>query len=198
MRVRADYFGTQRYFKLAPGIALLLIYVLLKYNDFMKYTTDWGLAGLTIIATFLAATAEEVAFRLYLFNLFVQDGYQKYRAVILSSILFSLLHLVNIFRYGDIWAVINQLIVAFFMGVLLCSLYSITRSILFVSVYHFIVNVPAALRRITEDAGENLTALKQPTLMDNIISTILYILIYSPLIIVALYYLNMHKKKNAI
>ncbi|MFZ1527417.1 MAG: CPBP family intramembrane glutamic endopeptidase [Ferruginibacter sp.] len=196
--IQESHWNKHTFYKIAPSLILLMVYIAVSYNGLFRHKNDLVFVALTIIATFVAATAEEVIFRLYLFNLFVSEGYKNYRAIIFSSILFSLMHIVNIFRYDDIWAIVNQLILAFFMGILLCSLYTISRSILLVSVYHFIVNIPLAMKRIAKVPVENNAGLEHLSLGENIFSVIMYTFIFSPLIIVALYYLNMYKKEETI
>lgn len=88
-----------------------------------------------LIYVFLIGFTEEVLFRGLVqnafFRLFKEDSYiHLVMAVVMSGIIFGLVHLANAFRAGgDFTAALTQCVSAVFMGVYLCAVYFRTGGI---------------------------------------------------------------------
>jgi membrane protease YdiL (CAAX protease family) len=181
-----------------PAIGILIIYLVINFKKDTLGAIQGGnsvLLLLLLITTFVAAFAEEFAFRLYIQANLIRLRLPIYKVILISSGLFAITHSLNFFRYEkDIFSIINQVIFAFFMGILLASLFFITKSLMFSALYHFFFNLPAALNKLrVEDLSDPLTSARQ-SFVDNIIGSLLFILFISPLIIISLFYLGKIRK----
>jgi membrane protease YdiL (CAAX protease family) len=181
-----------------PAIGILVIYLGIS----IKRHTLGAIQGensllllLLLITTFVAAFAEEFAFRLYIQANLIRLRLPIYKVILISSGLFAIIHCLNFFKYEkDIFSIINQVIVAFFMGILLASLFFITKSLMFTAFYHFFINLPGALSKIRVENLSDPQTLTGQSLVDNITGSLLFILFISPLIIISLFYLGKIRK----
>ena len=174
--------------KTIPALLLLILYLSLNYKK-LQFITSYSNTVLLIVLTALVfAFAEEIIFRGYIYGHLIKIVPFKYHAILICSGLFALMHCLNVFKADDIFSLINQIIFAFFMGILLGSLFFITKSLLFTGLYHFFINLPSALNRLQ---GHNVLQHKvsNQSLSENIISSFLFILVISPIIIISMYYL---------
>lgn len=183
--------------KLIPALLILLAYILLNVKkfgyDFQGHTV---ILSLTLTATCLGAFAEEIFFRGYVFGLLRQKGYSTYKGIIVSSLLFAGLHIANIFRFEDAWSVLNQVGFAFLIGIILCSIFALTKNLLIVSLYHFIINIPSALSSVAQVNVKTNYPTVITSFSENLISMLLFIVLLSPIIMVSVYYLKLVKKEN--
>lgn len=183
--------------KLIPALCVLILYTLLNWTkfdqDFKEYTS---LLFLTIITTFILAFAEEIFFRGYLYNVLKREGFSSYKSIIISSILFAGIHSVNVFRYEDIWSVINQVVFAIFIGMLLCSIFALTKNIIIVSLFHFVINLPSALSSLIQTKNEPINIPIASGFTENLMSTLLFIALMSPVIILSFYYAKLATKED--
>ncbi len=176
-------------FKLVPALLILTAYILLNVKKFgYDFHGQTVILSLTLMATFLGAFAEELFFRGYIFGLLRQNGYSTYKAVMVSSLLFAGLHIANIFRFEDAWSVLNQVAFAFLIGIILCAIFALTKNILAASLFHFMMNVPAA-------DETNRTAVVT-SFFESFISMLLFFVLLSPVIMVSVYYMKLIKKEN--
>lgn len=188
-----SFFRFERYRldkRIVPALLLLAIYLtiqLLRKKEFS--VTDPVIILFLFSAGLLGALCEELAFRLFIPANLVRLGFSFKKTIVISSALFSVIHTVNFFKPEyDGFAIFNQLIFAFFIGLFLGSLFFLTRSLLFVWLYHFLVNIPGLISRlsVSVDFGEE----KNLTFADNLVGSLVFLLLMSPLFIVSLYYLR--------
>jgi len=184
--------------KVLPVAILIVVYVVHFWSGNMQeYNGPTSLLLLTLAGTLVAASAEEVIFRGYMLNLLKKNGYTLLRSLVISSLIFSLIHIVNIFRYEDVWAILNQVIFAFALGMLFGSVYALTNNLLLVCIFHFFINIPSAVRRIME-VNETEEALSTTTLSENLLSTSFFIILMLPVLSLAYYYIKLVKKRHII
>lgn len=174
-----------------PAVALLIIYLGVSFANHKFGSIGIGECILLLLLTFTGVFAEEFAFRFFIPVNLIWLRLPVHKVILISSGLFALIHSVNFFKFeNDIYGTINQVIFAFFMGILLASLFFITRSILFTTLYHFFVNLPAAFNKVRM---ENIPASQSSTdqsFIDNITGCVLFALFMSPAIFISLFYLN--------
>lgn len=199
MRFRLFDFSSFRFGReLLPAIVLISIYLLLKI-DGKDLSHDFTLVAPVLGSALLATFIEELAFRFVIPWNLSKLGVSIGRICVISALLFSLVHFMNLrSQHYDVFSVINQLVFAFFMGMLLFSLYYLTRSFLFVWLFHFLTNLPGKLGSLTPVAEEEVAAAVSTTTMEEIISSALYILLMSPLIIVSIYYLRKIRENDRV
>ncbi|HLP63209.1 CPBP family intramembrane glutamic endopeptidase [Flavobacterium sp.] len=142
---------------------------------------------------------EECFFRILIFGyvcmIFKEKQTQNYyQQVILTSALFSIVHLTNIFnKEVDPYSVLNQMIFAFIFGVLLQSIFYRINNIVLNSVIHGLINyngmVKSKLFNIV-DTSSNTSVL------DDFIQSLLTAIILGILIVAPITYFALKNKKN--
>jgi|GEM_PF-5966166 len=182
--------GSRR--SLVPAILILLLYLIWRTNaDQFIYWHNGYLLLLLLFVVVLSAFAEELAFRVYLPMNMIDMGYSRVKAVIISSVWFGGIHGINIFQGGnDVAGVFNQVVFAFFIGILLTSIYFLSKSLLFVWVFHFGVNVPAALNRWKEQGTSVEAAQSGLSIGEQVLESLIFLLMMSPLFILSMFYLR--------
>lgn len=178
-----------------PALIFLILYVSLNYKKILLISPYSSTVLVIVLTAFVFAFAEEIIFRGYVYGHLIKIVPYKYQAILISSALFALMHCLNIYKADDIFSLINQIIFAFFMGILLGSLFFITNSILFTAMYHFFINLPGALNKLQYNNITHKEALSQ-SLIDSITGNLLFTLVISPIIIISLYYLIQIKKNE--
>lgn len=184
---------------LIPAIILFVVYfiLLLNNNDFLSIITFNNVVFLALLVTFLGAFIEELLFRGYIQNLLINNQFSVLKSILISSLIFSLFHITNIFRNNDIWSVFNQTILAFIMGILFGSLFIFTKNIMIITVIHFLINVPASLSKYIKNSNIlNESELINVSFIENLMGSIFLFLIFSPLIFTAVYYLKLVTKNE--
>ena len=91
----------------------------------------------TFITTIFIAVSEEIVYRGIVLQGFLENN-SKFKAIICSAILFSLLHFVNIFAGFNITSVILQLLNTFVHGVAIGCLMVLTANIIPFIIFHFV------------------------------------------------------------
>ena len=146
---------------------------------------------------------EELFFRVLIFgytcyfftssNLLKKNNY--YREIALTSLLFALLHLTNIFNADYDWtSVINQIVIAFLLGILFQSIFIRFNNILLISIIHGMLNYNG------EVSNELLKLNKftvETTSTNNILQNLLTVLIFS-LVVIPISYLLIKGKNNTL
>jgi membrane protease YdiL (CAAX protease family) len=87
-----------------------------------------------VIFTIAVGFNEEIYFRGLVFRFLMQKGRKK--AIIASSIIFGVLHLINALNGKDIIYVVLQMFFAFLVGFVLAEIVSITESLWLVIIWH--------------------------------------------------------------
>lgn len=178
---------------LAAGIILLL----LQLKRFHALNEHAGMLLFVLLVVLVKTAAEEIIFRGVLQTGYIKDGMSPRRAVLLASLFFSLIHVVNFFVHGDWVSLICQVIFAFFMGLLLGAVNVITRNILVCCLLHAVINIPSALQQLERQQEQVSEQTDIPTpLGEGLVSILFFCLVYSPLIILALYYYGHPKTRN--
>lgn len=181
---------------LLPVVVVIALYILYFFNKNIKdYEGTPLLLVLGLFGTFLAASGEEIVFRGYIFNLLKKNKFSFLKSLLLSSVFFSLIHIVNSFRLDDAWAIFNQLCFAFALGLLLGSVYALTNNLLIVCIFHFLINIPTSITKISE-TPEYDTALPNATLAENLLSTLFFIGLMLPVLLLSYYYIQRVNKKG--
>lgn len=178
---------------LIPVIILLVIFLVLKYKVFFSVSTSSDVVFLFLLAMFLGVLCEELLFRGYILNLLINNKLSVLKSILISSLLFSLFHIINIIRHNDIWSMFNQIILAFFIGVLFGSLFILTKNIMVITVMHFFINVPASLSYLNIKNALYESELTNMSFVENLMGSLFLFLIFSPLIFVTIYYLKLIK-----
>jgi membrane protease YdiL (CAAX protease family) len=172
-----------------PLLGAILLLLLLQYTRISGVQEKAGMLLFVLFVVLIKTTAEEIIFRGVLQTWYIKEGLNHRQSVFFASLFFSLVHVVNFFTHGDWVSLICQVIFAFFMGLLLGAVNLITRNILVCCILHAIVNIPAALQQLErqKELVSEQTDMPVP-LGEGLVSVLFFCLIYSPLIILALYY----------
>lgn len=99
-------------------------------------SVDYGVVGFLLITAFLIAVYEEILFRAIGLGSFISSGMSPFKAILLSSIVFSFSHL--IFMKALTPDSILLLLNSFAMGFILGYIYFKTKNIMYVIGIHFV------------------------------------------------------------
>jgi uncharacterized protein len=96
----------------------------------------------SILSIILMALAEEFLIRGVVLSLLIKRLGERnlIKSVILSALLFSILHLINLYRW-NMASVFIQMIIAFYFGVFFGALMLKTKNILFLGLIHGMINI---------------------------------------------------------
>jgi membrane protease YdiL (CAAX protease family) len=165
-------------------------------SNYLNYkNTSISLIIYTLLIAFIQTLSEELIFRGILLNNILKNTNNLFKAVIYSAILFGVLHLFSLTRTNDYASVLNQVVMAAMAGIFLGSLFVFCRNIYYVAFLHLLINVPAYFKRITVASTIENTNDVSLSLADNLISSFMVFLLYSPLILVGLFILFKAKKE---
>ncbi len=108
-----------------PYFLLLVVLLNIYFITWPRTISDFNFLNVSflVLAVFLAAAAEEFIFRYLSYNFLFNLTNKTQKSVLFSSILFALIHLINLKHAVNITSIINQVVFAFFLGVLLSSLF---------------------------------------------------------------------------
>ena len=118
-------------------LALLLIPI--ASSAFILTTTpsvDYGVVGFLLVTAFLIAVYEEILFRAIGLGSFISADMSPFKAIVISSIIFSFCHLIfmKTFTPDSILLLLNS----FAMGFILGYIYFKTKNIIYVIAIHFV------------------------------------------------------------
>ncbi len=148
--------------KNATLLAIPFIYpMILGYSNLSllnKLQIDFNSILIVLAALIAKGMAEEISFRgllqSYLLKKFAQQK-SVLGIVILTSIIFALMHIINIRRYSFV-DIINQVIIAFFFGVFFGAFLLRTRNIYIIGIIHGLINFIFGIKTIfTHDISSN-------------------------------------------
>lgn len=117
------------------------------FGDMTLYrNAGLSLLSLFLLSNVLVALVEELAFRAIVLPLILKIRSNNKRlllvSVVMSSLLFGVLHYLNLFREpGNLSGITSQVIFATCIGIYLGALFLRTRHIIFPVMIHFLVNV---------------------------------------------------------
>lgn len=184
----------RQWYALLPVAVLLLIYLLLTAGSFRNARGSVTFFSILVGVVFLKAFAEEIIFRGLITGWFLKNGVSTRKSILWASLFFAAVHILNYPVHQDWVTLVNQVLFSFFMGLLFGSITRITGNLLIPGLIHTIVNLPSALKRFAtpEQVIPAETAVS-PGLADDLLSIFFYQLIYSPMIILALWYFKQRK-----
>lgn len=128
--------GRELWFYLPLAADIILVVVNGLTNGFREVSAlQWfGLLGLALLVAFV----EETLYRGLILNLLLKKGIRA--AILTSSLLFSLTHLLNLMGGQDLAATLLQLAYAFLVGLSLALLYVRHKTLLPLIAFHFLHN----------------------------------------------------------
>lgn len=145
---------------------------------------------------------EEFFFRILIFGyvcyLFKNPNFKSnyYKEIIITSLLFATLHLTNIFNSDyDYVSVINQVMIAFLIGILLQCIFIRFNNIWFNAVLHGLINYNGA---VSEELLKIKTTVSQTDNGNSIGQTFITVLIFSVILIPIAYFLIKGKENTII
>ncbi len=140
------------------AIAILAVIIIPDFIGSLIGRTKLGSPTLaSVLLALMAGTSEEVAFRAvpgsYMMRQY-KDEKKLPLVILLTSVVFSLVHASNIFSGAAISSTLVQLVYAFSVGVLLCVLYLRSGSIVPSMIIHFLNDVFAFMNQaIVNESG---------------------------------------------
>ncbi|OSP22198.1 CPBP family intramembrane glutamic endopeptidase [Staphylococcus agnetis] len=102
---------------------------------------------LFLASNFMIAFFEEILTRGIIFNQLLKE-YSVTKAVIFSSVIFGLAHLLNLTHSSDIIGTFTQVIYTFFIGVLFAAIYYVTKNIWSAIFLHFILDLSSGFGEV--------------------------------------------------
>lgn len=105
-----------------------------KVNEINVLNIIYGL-----ISAILIAVIEELLFRGQLFKE-LKDQHGRLKGILLSSLFFGAIHLLNISSLNTILICLVQSVYTFALGIILCVLYEKTKNIIIPIIFHFLFN----------------------------------------------------------
>lgn len=155
-----------------------------------EYSLSFQLIALFFISNLLVAILEEFLFRKLILNILLSKR-SLILSLVISSLMFSLVHIINIQQIEyDVFSIINQIILAFGLGFLLATLYYSTKTILVPIIIHTFINFNFSFGQIYKTYNEIGIEIQSVNLFEEIISTSFFILISSILLIYSFYILK--------
>lgn len=135
----------RQYMFAIPSIVLVSLVVMLSYNQTKPFNVSYYNFSLHILRTISVAVWEELFFRYYIFVIllfYFGNKISLFRIAMLSSLLFALLHFINLSNPNVFkLSIIIQVVFAFGIGLLLQSIFLRTRNLLTVIALHFAINI---------------------------------------------------------
>lgn len=174
---------------LLPVLLLLLVYLFLVSGSFRHAQGTTTFFAVLVAVIFLKAFAEEIIFRGLITSWLLKNGVSTRKAILYSSFYFAGVHILNFPVHQDWVTLVNQVLFSVFMGLLFGSITQITGNLLLPGIIHTVVNLPSAMKRFaTPEEILPVETAVSPGLMDDLLSIFFYQLIYSPMIMLALWY----------
>ncbi len=127
------------YLLVFPYVFLLIV---LLSNLHTYKSAGIKLSFLYLIYMLLIGFMEELLFRGLFLSLFIKADAKNniFKAIIFSSLLFSLIHYFNLYNQPDTDRVHGQVLLAFFMGIFLSGLFLKIQNIVPVAIFHALFN----------------------------------------------------------
>jgi len=140
--IRISFFSTNSFFRQLllslPAIVLLLV---TKLNNWLNISISKVTFGI-LLTVIMIAMAEEVIFRGLLIPLgMVCTGGRPFLTIMLSSLMFGLIHLVNL-AHTSVNMVLLQIVLVFASGMLWGGIYLRTHNLLITIILHFLDDFP--------------------------------------------------------
>lgn len=152
------------------------------------------------MSTLSSGMFEEVLFRGLilgiLLNRYHNSKHGIVKSVIISCLIFGLIHIVNIWtKDQSLRGTFNQVYAAFSLGILYSAVYLKTKSIIILGGLHSINNFFGSLAELTDSAAI-ISSTVNKTVIEIVLSSILVILIFGIPLIMGLLILKITKKEE--
>lgn len=176
---------------LFPAIKILLTLFACNFSYFkIEPDQEAMITGVFIFSGLVMAFAWEFSFRFYIQIHLFRLRPQILQVVLFNAGLYALCHGLAFAQLQmDVYGVVNLFIFDYVVGVLLSSLYVMTKSLLFVGVFNFLISFPiytALYRQVGVTWEEQLSGW---TIEHSLSGSLFFCLYISPLIIISFYYL---------
>ncbi len=131
----------------AANLQALLIPLFLFLSALFANKTTFYNANIENILIFILSTlcvgfAEELAFRGFLFPYITKFTKNITLSMVISSLIFGLIHYINLFRAPEnFYGITTQVVFAFSLGMSFCGLLLRTKNIYVLGVLHFLFNI---------------------------------------------------------
>lgn len=208
LEIPHSYFGLierKNYIYYSP----IIIYIVIStngFNDFLRmsgltlYSCKISLYGM---AKLCGSLFEEILFRGFILGVLLYKYHDSkhgiLKSVIISSLLFGLAHIANIWSQSyqmSTRIVINQVYGATCFGVMYSAIYLKTRSIIVLSILHFINNFFSGIEELA-DSGILLESVSRDrTIIEIIVSNLLTIIAFGFPFLIGLYILRRTNKEE--
>ena len=152
----------------------------------------------TLFIIYIQCFVEEFIFRGLLINNYLIKGKGITKSVIFSAIIFGLSHSASFLKEENAFSVFNQIIIAVFIAVLLGALYVAIKNIYLLAFLHLLINLPAYINRIIVEPGSDaiINQVNNNSLFENMLSSFMIILLYSPILLLGLVIIYKVKKTH--
>ncbi len=137
----------------------------------------------TMAMLILHALAEEVVFRGVIQGYLLKNNINKsfHFIALTTSILFALSHLINL-KEGNLPSVLNQMVYAFFMGMLFSALLLRTNNVWLLGIVHGLMNFIFTM--CSDTAGTDPDTQGTATLLESLVSMATLSLFFSPILLI--------------
>lgn len=141
---------------------------------------------LMLAATISKGIAEEITFRGLLQSYLLKKHLQylsPLKLVLISSIIFGLMHVINITRYSYV-DIINQVIGAFYFGVFFGALLLRVKNVFILGVIHGLINFSFSIGKLAPNDTLNQTEKYLYSTGEILSAIITYIIVFTPMLII--------------
>ncbi len=149
------------------------------------------------IETLTSAMFEEVLFRGLILGVLLSKYYDSkngiLKSVIISSLIFGLVHIINIWAQpyqSSTRGTLNQVYAAFCLGAMYSAIYLKTRSIIILGVLHFITNFFAGIGELSGSETIVNSISRGKTIIEMVVSNALTLVIFGLPLLIGLYVLK--------
>jgi len=152
------------------------------------------------ISTLSSGVFEEILFRGLILGVLLHKYHKSkhgiLKSVIISCLIFGLMHIVNIWTKDQtLRGTLNQVYAAFSLGILYSAVYLKTKSIIILGGLHTVHNFLGSIPELTDSAAI-ISSTGNKTVAEIILSSILVILIFGIPLIMGLLILKVTKKEE--
>jgi len=180
-KLRHHSIDTYAYIKV-NNISTLLILIILSMALFYSITikaqnVSYELISYYLVHCFLTGVAEELVFRGLIQSKLVTD-YGKMKGVLVSAMIFGLLHFMNLVKDPDnLNGIFNQVIFAFSIGFVFAGLVLKLKNVMLVGIFHGIINFTLNFNKIMPETYTDNTMGNENELISVIFTYFMFFII---------------------
>lgn len=160
-------------------VLLGIVVILSNINQYKAATSET--LSLSVIVALLIGFSEELTMRGIILPLMIKSSRKVISSVIFSSVIFGLMHYINIFKYNNIEWINGQVLSGFCMGVFFSGLFLRTGNIIVIAILHGFYNFALGWNLLLEGNICELLAADTPD--NNWLSITLALIIHGIIII---------------